>query len=63
VAPEILHGAAPSCTSDVYAFGIVLCELATRRDPYEEEEDHLQVIYQPFMLSFYCSLALYIFLL
>jgi serine/threonine protein kinase len=40
MAPELLRGeSVNTAASDVYAFGIILCEVYSRQDPYEGEED------------------------
>ena len=39
MAPELLRNeSANTCETDVYAFGIVLYEIYSRRDPYEGED-------------------------
>ena len=38
MAPELLRGARNTVASDVYAFGVVLYEMITKRDPYEGED-------------------------
>mmetsp|Transcript_29576 Transcript_29576/g.62857 ORF Transcript_29576/g.62857 Transcript_29576/m.62857 type:complete len:940 (+) Transcript_29576:1-2820(+) len=37
MAPELLRGGLNSCESDVYAFGVLLYEVQTRREPYDGE--------------------------
>jgi guanylate cyclase, other len=40
MAPELLRGESINTTSsDVYAFGIILCEVYSRQNPYEGEDD------------------------
>ncbi|KAK9812986.1 hypothetical protein WJX72_006830 [[Myrmecia] bisecta] len=36
-APEVLRGEPSSCASDVYAFGILMYEVMTRKEPFGEE--------------------------
>ena len=38
MAPELLRGARNTVASDVYAFGVVLYEMVTKRNPYEGED-------------------------
>jgi serine/threonine protein kinase len=40
MAPELLRGARNSVASDVYAFGVVIYEMATKLDPFEGEDYH-----------------------
>ena len=41
MAPELLRGEMNNSTaSDVYAFGVILFEVYSRRDPYEGEDAH-----------------------
>lgn len=46
MAPEILDGKAASCHSDVYALGIILWEISSRDDPFQEyaEARHLNTL-------------------
>lgn len=36
--PEVLRGGKPSMEADVYAFGVVLYQATSRKEPYEDEE-------------------------
>ena len=38
VAPEVLHGQAPSTSSDVYALGVLIYEMLYRREPFNGED-------------------------
>jgi serine/threonine protein kinase len=38
VAPEVLHGSPPSCSSDVYALGMLIYEMLYRREPFNGED-------------------------
>jgi serine/threonine protein kinase len=38
IAPEILNGKRPTTESDVYAFGVIINEVFSRRDPYYGED-------------------------
>jgi serine/threonine protein kinase len=45
MSPELLRGESVNTTaSDVYAFGIILCEVYSRRDPYDGESDVVAVL-------------------
>jgi serine/threonine protein kinase len=45
MAPELLRGESVNTTaSDVYAFGIILCEVYSRQDPYDGESDVVAVL-------------------
>merc|ERR1712174_28873 len=39
MAPELLRGESNTTSSDVYAFGISLYEIYSRKDPYWDEEE------------------------
>ncbi len=39
MAPELWQGAKPSIASDIYALGVILCELVSGEKPCEESED------------------------
>ncbi|MFO0575752.1 MAG: AAA family ATPase [Polyangia bacterium] len=39
IAPEVLLGGPPSEASDLYAVGVIACQLLTGRDPFEAEDD------------------------
>ena len=46
MAPELLRGDSENTAmSDVYSMGIILCEVYSRKDPYEGE-NHLEVLHQ-----------------
>ena len=38
MAPELLRGEASTTRSDVYAFGVVVCEIYSRRYPFDGED-------------------------
>ena len=39
IAPEVLLGGPPSEASDLYAVGVIACQLLTGQDPFEAEDD------------------------
>lgn len=47
MAPELLNGSSTNtAASDMYSFGMILYEVFSRKDPYEEEEDLMEVLKQ-----------------
>eukprot|EP00002_Diphylleia_rotans_P012994 TRINITY_DN2530_c1_g1_i4.p1 TRINITY_DN2530_c1_g1~~TRINITY_DN2530_c1_g1_i4.p1 ORF type:complete len:2539 (+),score=349.69 TRINITY_DN2530_c1_g1_i4:56-7672(+) len=46
MAPEVISGDKFTAAADVYSFGIVMWEVLSRRDPYEEQENILAVAIQ-----------------
>lgn len=43
VAPEVLQGSAPTCSSDVYALGMLIYEMLYRREPFSGEDPEVSV--------------------
>jgi serine/threonine protein kinase len=58
MAPEIIKGQMYTEKADVYAFGIILWEILTRKEPYEDKE-MMQVGAMDFGIkALYCCIVL-----